>query len=491
MHTQRHAPVLALVPIPSAPGLLAAVLLAAAWAWAPSCSGGPESVKNPAEVLGRSGQARETYFDAIEAARRRGVDDTTKAALRRMIAAEGYANDARARAFELLYATDPKAVTAALENSLPRMSDPAWRERVCGLVADRGMEDMVPTLIRAWANPASGFTTKERPERIALGRIVGEERVGETLLRTMRESNPGTQANLRARCWELLMKSGDVGRLRALLADESSWRGDGMLTDLARVATELGPMPTTREEILWARKLCEPERAAFFGAAREALAAMPRERRESVEIRSLPIAVAAKLRRPELLTADEGALYGEIETRIKDRRRASPDFTGFGTGFSENLYEQRNRAHWSDLAAMVLALDLLEEPALVRHIFEQADRDREDRTTEFGGVVALDREGRGELLEFPPRSKMGDLRYESPQVLFDALYTGLFHFHNHAQKYDNSVHAGPHMGDFAFADSTRCNGVVFTYLSADLIGVDFYRYDRFVVDLGAVERPRG
>jgi hypothetical protein len=33
--------------------------------------------------------------------------------------------------------------------------------------------------------------------------------------------------------------------------------------------------------------------------------------------------------------------------------------------------------------------------------------------------------------------------------------------------------------------------VVFTYLSADLIGVDFYRYDRFVVDLGAVERPRG
>jgi hypothetical protein len=129
---------------------------------------------------------------------------------------------------------------------------------------------MVPTLIRAWANPASGFTTKERPERIALGRIVGEERVGETLLRTMRESNPGTQANLRARCWELLMKSGDVGRLRALLADESSWRGDGMLTDLARVATELGPMPTTREEILWARKLCEPERAAFFGAARAA-----------------------------------------------------------------------------------------------------------------------------------------------------------------------------------------------------------------------------
>lgn len=456
-----------------------------------ACTAGPDSVKDPAEVLTRSGQSRERYFDALAAARQRGVDDPTKAALRRMIAADGYAIDARVQAFELLYETDPKSVVEALENSLPRMGDVAWRERVCQLVADRRMEAMVPTLIRAWANPATGFSTKERPERLALGRIVGEDRVSETLLRTMRESNPATQANLRARCWELLMKSGDSVRLRALLADPASVRGDGMLTDLARVATELGVLPTTREEILWARKLCEPSRAAFFDQAREALAAMPKERRESIEIRSLPTAVAAKQRRPELLTAGEDALLEEIERRTKGRRRASPDFTGFGDGFSENLYQQRERAHWSDLAAMVIALDILDDPALRRHLFEQADRDREDRTTEYGGVVALDAKARGELLEFPPRSKNGDLRFESPQALFDALYTGLFHYHNHTQKYDNSQYAGPHTGDFAFADSTRCNGLVFTFLSADLIGVDFYRYDRFVVDLGAVERPQG
>ena len=101
------------------------------------CTGGPESVQNPAEVLNRSGQSREHYFDAIEAARLRGVDDASRAALRRMLAAYGYAIDARERAFALLYDTDPKAVTAALENSLPRMGDIAWRERVCALVASR------------------------------------------------------------------------------------------------------------------------------------------------------------------------------------------------------------------------------------------------------------------------------------------------------------------------------------------------------------------
>ena len=83
------------------------------------------------------------------------------------------------------------------------------------------------------------------------------------------------------------------------------------------------------------------------------------------------------------------------------------------------------------------------------------------------------------------------MRYESPQLLFDALYTAPFHYHNHTQKYDNADYAGPHLGDFAFADSARCNGLVFTFLSTDLMGVDFYRHDRLVVDLGAVERPEG
>jgi hypothetical protein len=47
------------------------------------------------------------------------------------------------------------------------------------------------------------------------------------------------------------------------------------------------------------------------------------------------------------------------------------------------------------------------------------------------------------------------------------------------------------MGDFAFSDSSRCNGLVFTFLSTDLLGVDYYRHGRLVIDLGAIERPEG
>ena len=461
-----------------------------------ACTGGPESVTNPAEVLSRSGQSREHYFDAIEAARMRGVDDATKAALRRMIAAQGYAIEARERAFELLLEVDRAALVQAIENSLPRMEDVMWRERMADLIAQYEMNDLIPTLIRAWANPVTGLDRIEegkdmRPERRALVTLVGEDQLSATLLKTMRESNPGTQANLRARCWELLMKNGDSARLRALLADAESVRGDAMLTDLGRVCVELGVLPTTREEILWARELCKPTRAEFFEAAKNALALMPTARRESLEIRALPIAVAIMKRRADVLTMSDADMLTEVTNRTAGRKKVSPDFTGFGEGFTETLYQQRSKLVWTDLAAMMLALDLLNEPALLVHVFEQADRDREDRSTEFGGVVAIDSSGRGELLEFEPRSKASDVRYESPQLLFDALYTAPFHYHNHTQKYDNADYAGPHLGDFAFADSARCNGLVFTFLSTDLMGVDFYRHDRLVVDLGAVERPEG
>ena len=253
------------------PVMLALLLLGASQCTLLSCTGGPESVKNPAEVLSRTGLSRETYFDAIDAARMRGVDDATKLALRRMIAGEGYAVDARERAFILLYEVDRAQLIAAMSNSLPKMSDISWRGRVCVLIGERRIEELVPTLIRAWAVPVPGFFEDAvRPERAALGAVVGEDQVSATLVRTMRESSPMTQANLRARCWELLMKNGSQTQLRALLADPAAIADDGMLLDIARFSAALGPLPTTREEILWVRKLCEPSRAAFFEAARAA-----------------------------------------------------------------------------------------------------------------------------------------------------------------------------------------------------------------------------
>ena len=125
-------------------------------------------------------------------------------------------------------------------------------------------------------------------------------------------------------------------------------------------------------------------------------------------------------------------------------------------------------------------------PEVVSHIFDYADRDRLDKTTEYGGVIGLDSLGRFEVLEFPPKFRRSDNEFIATQEMLDAAYTAVFHFHLHAQKYDNRRHAAPGTGDLFYADNTRANCLVFVFVDRNTMNVDYYRYDRVIVDLGEI-----
>ena len=73
--------------------------------------------------------------------------------------------------------------------------------------------------------------------------------------------------------------------------------------------------------------------------------------------------------------------------------------------------------------------------------------------------------------------------------MLDAAYTSLFHFHLHVQRYRNADYAGPGFGDVNYADNTRANCLVFTFVSKDAMNVDYYRHGRVLVDLGEIRRP--
>ncbi|MSR40523.1 MAG: hypothetical protein EXS10_01270 [Phycisphaerales bacterium] len=455
-----------------------------------SCKASPESIDDPAALLTETGRSVDEYDAALTAVEMRGLDKASTAALRRLVVAEGIAYDVRSRAFDILAKADRVALAEAITKGLPRMGDLVWRETLCEKIAATKLEGTEIALVRGWANliPAWSDDAK-RPERLALAAIVGESNVVPFLLKTLRNANPVSEANLRIRCFELLVRCGQKEILVAALLDPAQTKDDALLTDLATITRDLGIVPSNREEILWARKLCEPSRAEFLAAAKAALAKMPIGRRSALELRSVSIAIACAALRPELLARNEPEMYAELEQRVKARKKVSPDFSGFGSDFTENLYEVRNSLVWGDLAAMLIALDVLDQEPLQRAIFQLADRDREERSTEFGGVLSMRADSRGVLTEFPPRVRSGDTRFESSQALFDALYEGLFHFHNHAQAYDNDKYAGPHLGDFQFALASRANCLVFAFLSEDELGVDFYRHGPLVVDLGAMTRP--
>ncbi|MEC8321100.1 MAG: hypothetical protein VX012_06800, partial [Planctomycetota bacterium] len=157
--------------------------------------------------------------------------------------------------------------------------------------------------------------------------------------------------------------------------------------------------------------------------------------------------------------------------------------------YTERLREARDRLDWGDLLAVVVAVEALEVRAVRSHLFDHAERDLLDNTTEFGGILGLDDRGRFELQEFPPRVRNGDIRFEAPQEMFDAGYSGLFHFHHHAQKYENKDYAGPHLGDFTYANGCRANCLVFTFIDSRTLNADWYRHGSVVVDLGVLRRP--
>ncbi|NBX25548.1 MAG: hypothetical protein EBQ99_05795 [Planctomycetes bacterium] len=413
--------------------------------------------------------------------------------LRRIILQPGYTQPIREMAFARLERLDPKALKEVIAMNLPKMQMLAWRTWLCERIAQQGWKDMTPTLVRAWAAPMPGWVEKDedRPERKALSSLHGSDRLTDVLADLLVSADPSRERNLRLRCWELLQKQGQRDRLVAILADASVKPDDDLLRDLRKCASELGIVPETREEILWLQAILSTSNAVFWQQAREATAKLPEATRRSLEIRELPVAVAALRHRPELLQCSNEDLYARVSSRreANGSRIATATLDGYGGDFSETLYAQKGKLRWGDLVAMVLAMDLLDDPSVRTRLFDLGDRDLHDRTTEYGGVIVVGADGKPTLEACIPRQKGNDLRFEAPQSMFDQGYTGLFHFHLHCQSYDNERYAGPHIGDFTYANSTRANCLVFTFLKRGEMNVDFYRHGPVVVDLGSIRRP--
>ena len=415
-------------------------------------------------------------------------------ALKRMMWQPGFAESTRLAAFERLVKLDEPGLKEILRLQLPKLMALAWRQKLCELIVEHHWVDMTPTLVRAWSVPMAAWIEqdKDRPERIAIEQLNGKDQLTDLLVKMLVESNPITEANLRLRCWEMLQKIGQKERLVKLLADASVKPEDRLLSNLRSCAGELGIVPTTKEEILWLQALLETKNISFWEQAKSATMQLPPDVRLKLEIRELPIAVAVSTFKPELLTKTTAELYQIVEARrqANGSRIVSPSFEGYGGDHTENLYEMRNKLSWGDLASMAIAMEIFDSSILRQQMFDLADRDMADRDTEFGGVIRIKSDGKPVIEEMKPRVQGNDLRYEASQKMFDSAYTGLFHFHLHCQSYDNMQYAGPHLGDFAYAESTRANCLVFSFVSRKELNVDFYRHGPMVVDLGCIARPR-
>ncbi|MDA1008246.1 MAG: hypothetical protein O2800_04490 [Planctomycetota bacterium] len=466
------------------------LIFAMAFAFATSCA---TTVHDPMATLKDQSASTENRLEAVRMLDGSPEDPAYLALLRSLVFEWGVVQPVRAAAFDRLYQYDRARLLELVDLRLAKLEALEWRRAICDRIAELDWKEATPALVRALARPMKGWIRllEERPEYLAIAKMWGNEKVPDVIFDLLLTSNPVTHANLRARCWELLIETKHEDRLIELLVSTEPASTDAMLRDLRAGWIDLGVLPLTREEVIWLRTLRQPEHAAFWQQAVEALSKMDASTKRTMRMKDIAVAAAAATERPDLLLMNRDSIVAALGARIETNgnRVHSPDFQGFGGDRSERFSDHRKALTWGDAAAMLVMFEALQDPNVVGHFFQIADRDHSDRSTEYGGIVRLDGQGRVELVEFIPSQRGNDLQFHASQAMFDAGYTVIGHFHFHACEFENDRHAGPHMGDFGYADSTGANGFVFSFLDSTKLNVDWYRRGEVAVDLGTVERP--
>jgi len=453
---------------------------------------GAATIANPSATLLETGRPYATHLQAMEMLDGQvGLQNSQyRETLHRLLWVPGYTNDARQAALNRLWNVDREGVTKTIRQRLPRIDNNwEWIDQLCAWIATEEVLDLDAALISSWSQQTRQYTNdNERPERKALVSMYGEEAIVDLVFNSLLETNKTWQQGYRTRCWELLLRIGARARLHTLLTGSAIPEDDTFLLDLQRATVELGIMPQNKEEILWIREICKPDYSNFWNEAIEALALLEEERRNSLEMRDIPVVVTVARHWPKLATASTSSLVRKLELKLKDRKHYF-EYEGGGnvSTLNELFKSHKNKLTWGDAIAIQVALNAMEVPEVRQHFFDYANRDRLDTTAEFGGVVELDEQGRFVILEFEPVIRNHDRRFDAPQKMFDAAYTSLFHFHFHAQKHRNGDHAGPGMGDKYYADSTRANCLVLTFVNSKTMNVDYYRHGHVVVDLGTIQ----
>ena len=457
-----------------------------------NCSG--QTIHHPIATLQETGQNPRTHLAAMELLDGSlGITDPEyQKILHRMLWAPGYTTQARMAALTRLWSIDTEGTTRTIRQRLPRLDNWTWQTELCAWIAENKIVELDEALISSWAIPSFMVQIEEdRPEYKALAEMYGSDAIIDLVFYSMLSLNTPWKQGYRTRCWELLHRLGNRERIIELLNTASIPANDSLLLDLRKAMKDLGIVPQKREEILWIRELLQSKYASFWDEAIDSLAGLEESRRRTLEMRDIPMVVSIHRHTPKYLHMSTADVAGEIEQKLRHRNHYYETKGGGVFSSSTELFKTHKDAlTWGDTMAITTALSAMAVPEVRAHLFDYARRDHLDETTEYGGVIALDKQGRFEILEFEPKIRHHDRRFNASQDMFDAAYTALFHFHFHAQKLRNGDHAGPGMGDKMYAQNTRANCLVFTYVDEETMNVDYYRHGDIVVDLGTVSIHR-
>lgn len=393
----------------------------------------------------------------------------------------------RRLAFDRLIAHDRDAFVREADRHITRIESPPALEHVFDRVAREGWDEFVSVAVRSYARRIAAYEEHGRPERSLIAALRPKQPVERTVYELLIDAEDRHALAQRVAAWRVLHRLYDRETLSEQL--EAAPVSSTLVRDLRAADELLSVLPATAEQVTWLMRVRAMDEGAWWDAAAERIAEMSEAQRAGLALRHLPLLREAEA---DVLALERAELASRIDARLQPRQRVTRTRHVPTEQWTEAFDDQRDRLPWGDLLAIDAMQRTLVSPAVKRALFEQADADRLDDTSEHGGafVCAGVRAGdRWRPERFAPGLRVHARRYVASTDLIEQMHTALAHYHFHAQRHDNADYAGPGPGDLAFAERFGCHALVFTFIDRDTLNADYYQPGGIVVDLGNVHRP--
>ncbi len=425
-------------------------------------------------------------LDAAEQAKREMPNDTRRwVALDRIAWGEGQPNELRIHAIDELIGQDERDFCEKLDRRIVLIPYGPPLDHIYRVGKDRGWPELTPMLVKRWAVPQYGIPEEERTERRWISELNPGRAVEDVVFDLFIASPDKITDVQRVGAWSLLSRIATKEKLIAAL--DVAPQTTALVTDLKAAASDLHTLPRHREGVKWLFYLRDAARANLWQSAKANVARLSPQQRVGIEMRHLAILPHLD---STIWNVDRDALYGMVRSENDAQRHhiTTPGDRTMSGDHPQRLFEWREQLTWGDLATLGTLWRVVQDPSVKAALFEQADRDLRDTSAEHGGVIDVV-DGRPVAKAYPPISRLShDRQFTPSDAMITHCYTGLAHYHFHAQEKNNRDYAGPGKGDLDTADRLDFNFLVFTFIDENQLNVDFYRHGRVVVDLGTIRR---
>ncbi|QQE12286.1 hypothetical protein JD969_02085 [Planctomycetota bacterium] len=342
----------------------------------------------------------------------------------------------------------------------------------------------------SWARTSQLYSDDVRPERKLIETLNPDQQTEKVLLDIFlgnykaNSTNPTFNITQRHQiaAWIVLTRIMSEQDLYAALSE--SKRNSIIADDLFTMKQYLSQLPKEREGLLWLNFILHQQtRLGNSDNFDDLLQFKPESSpKKELQVRHIP-SVLHNVR-----TGPNRAIPMSLVKQYVAKQQRYPR-VDHPHKDNETIDLQTQLISQADYIVLMHVIQTINTPLVRQTLFNQADDDILDNTTELGGVLTWDSNNQPIAQPFAPEIKAHDRKFYASNQLIESMYTGLAHYHFHAQDHENATYAGPGKGDLSFANRLGTHAVVFTFIDKNTLNVDYYQPGGVVIDLGTISRP--